>query len=71
MVDVRRVEKLGRDVLLIPAILILCNQLVLSVVNVGGVDQLQAAVLLVLCGHVDHGADVVLFLERLVIVVPP
>lgn len=67
---VRRDDELGRDLLLVPAILILCHQPVNTIVDVRGVDQLQAAVVLALSGHVDPGADVVLLLERLILVVP-
>lgn len=38
--------------------------------DVRGVDQLEAAVVLALGGQVDHGADVVLLLEGHVLVVP-
>lgn len=70
MADVRWVDELCRDRLLVLAVLILRHQLVLAVVNVRGVDQLQTAVVFVLGGDVDHGADVVLLLEVLVLVVP-
>lgn len=70
-VVVRWVDELRSDILGIPAILICSHQSVYAVVNVGGVDQLQAAVVLALGGQVDHGADVVLLLERHVLVVPP
>lgn len=67
---VRWVDELGSDILRIPAVLIRCHQSVHSVVNVCWIDQLQAAVVLTLGGQVDHGADVVLLLERHVLVVP-
>lgn len=70
VVDVRRVNELGKDLLLVLTVLVLCHQPVLSVVDVRGVDQLQAAVVLALGGLVDHGADVVLLFERHVPVVP-
>lgn len=70
MVDVRWVDELGRDLLLVLAVLILCHQPVHAIVDVRGVDQLQAAVVLAHGEHVDHGADEVLLLERLVLVVP-
>lgn len=67
---VRRVDELGVDRLLVAAVLILRHQLIHAVVDVRGVDQLQAAVVLALGGQVDHGADVVLLEEKLVLVVP-
>lgn len=70
MVDVRRVDELGRDLLLVPPVLILGHQPVDAVVDVRGVDQLQAAVVLALGGQVDPGAHEVLLQESHVLVVP-
>lgn len=70
MVDVRRVDELGRHLLLVLAVLILCHQPVHAVVNVRGVDQLQAAVVLALGEQVDHCADEVLLQESHVLMVP-
>lgn len=67
---IRGVDELRRNLLLIPAVFVLRHQPVHAVVDVRGVDQLQAAVILVLGGHVDHGADEVLLLEGQVLVVP-
>lgn len=60
MVEFRWFDKLGSDVLLITSILILCHQSVHAVVDVGGVDQLQTAVILALGRFMNHGAYVVL-----------
>lgn len=70
VVEVGGLDELGRHRLLVVAVLVLGHQPVHAVVDVGGVDQLQAAVVLALGGLVDPGADVVLLLERLVVVVP-
>lgn len=70
MVEVRWLDELGRHRLLVLAILVLRHQPVHAIVDVGGVDQLQAAVVLALGGLVDPGADVVLLLEGNVLVVP-
>lgn len=70
VVEVGGLDELGRHRLLVVAILVLDHQPIHAVVDVGGVDQLQAAVVLALRGLVDPGADVVLLLERLVVVVP-
>lgn len=69
-VNVGRVDELGDDLLLVLAEIVLGHQRVLSVVDVRGVDQLQAAVVLALGGQVDEGADEVLLLQRLALVVP-
>lgn len=66
----RWVDELGRDLLLVLAVLILGHQPVHAIVNVRGVDQLQAAVVLALGGLVNHGADVVLLFQRLVLMEP-
>lgn len=71
VVEVWGLDELGRHRLLVVAVLVLGRQPVHAVVDVGGVDQLQAAVVLALRGLMDPGADVVLLLERLVVVVPP
>lgn len=70
VVEVRRLDELGRHRLLILAVPVLRHQPVDAIVDVGGVDQLQAAVVLALGGLVDPGADVVLLLEGDVLVVP-
>lgn len=70
MVEVRGLDELGQHRLLVLAVLVLRHQPVHAVVDVGGVDQLQAAVVLALGGLVDPGADVVLLLEGHVLVVP-
>lgn len=67
---VRRVDELGSDLLLVLAVVIRCHQLVHTIVDVCGVHQLQAAVVLTLGGLVDHGANIVLLQERHVLVVP-
>lgn len=70
VVEVGRLDELGRHRLLVLAVLVRGHQPVHAVVDVGGVDQLQAAVVLALSGLVDPGADVVLLLEGHVLVVP-
>lgn len=70
VVNVRWVDELGGHVLLVLAVLILGHQPVHAVVDVRGVDQLEAAVVLALGGQVDHGADEVLLWQGHVIVVP-
>lgn len=70
VVEVGRLDELGRHRLLVLAVLVGRHQPVHAVVDVGGVDQLQAAVVLALGGLVDPGADVVLLLEGHVLVVP-
>lgn len=70
VVEVRRLDELGPHRLVILAVLVLGHQLVHAVVDVGGVDQLQAAVVLALGGLVDPGADVFLLLQELVPAVP-
>lgn len=70
MVEVRWVNELGWHLLLILAVCIRRHQPVHAVVDVRGVDQLQAAVELALGGLVDHGAYVVLLLEGHVVAVP-
>lgn len=67
---VRRVDELGRDILLIPAILILCHQPVHTIMDMCGVHQLQAAVVFTLSRLMDHGANVILLLERFILMVP-
>lgn len=67
---IRWVDELRRHLLLVPAVLVGGHQPVHAVVDVGGVGQLQAAVVLALGGQVDHGADVVLLLEQRVPEVP-
>lgn len=69
-INVWRINELGSDCLFILTILVLCHQFIFAVMDVSGIDQLQAAVVLVLSGHVDHGPDVVLLLEQLVLVIP-
>lgn len=70
MVDVRQVDEPGRDLLLVLAVLILGHQPVDAVVDVRGVDQLQAAVVHALGGLVDPGAHVLVLQERHVLLVP-
>lgn len=69
-VVVRRVDELGRDLLLVLAELVLGHQPVDAVVDVRGVDQLQTAVVLAAGGVVDHGADVVVLLQDVLAQVP-
>lgn len=70
MADIRRVNELSHNLLLGAAVHVLGHQLVHAVVNVRGVDELQAAVVLALGGDVDHGVDEVVLQEELVVVVP-
>lgn len=70
VVEVRWLDELGRHRLLVLAVLVGRHQPVHAVVDVRGVDQLQAAVVFALGGLVDPGADVVLLLERHIVVVP-
>lgn len=70
VVEVRWLDELGPNRLVVLAVLVLGHQLVHAVVDVGGVDQLQAAVVLALGGLVDPGADVFLLLQELVPAVP-
>lgn len=70
MVEVRWVDELGRDLLLVLAVQVARHQPVHAVVDVRGVGQLEAAVVLALDGQVENGADVVLLLEEHVVVVP-
>lgn len=70
VVYIRRVNELSHDLLLGPAVHVLGHQLVHAVVDVRGVDELQAAVVLALGGDVYHGVDEVVLQERLVVVVP-
>lgn len=70
MADIRRVNELSHNLLLGAAVYVLGHQLVHAVVNVRGVDELQAAVVLALGGDVDHGVDEVVLQEELVVVVP-
>lgn len=70
VVDIWRVNELSHNLLLGATVHVLGHQLVHAVVNVRGVDKLQAAVVLALGGDVDHGVDKVVLLEKLVVVVP-
>lgn len=70
MADIRRVNKLSHNLLLSTTVHVLGHQLVHAVVDVRGVDELQAAVVLALGGDVDHGVDEVVLLEELGVVVP-
>ena len=60
----------GPHLLLVLPVLVADHQLVLAVVDVGGVDQLQAAVVLAGGFLVDLLVDVVLVLHQRVLVVP-
>lgn len=70
MVDIRGVNELSHNLLLGATVHVLSHQLVHAVVDVRGVDELQAAVVLALGGDVDHGVDEVVLQEELVVVVP-
>lgn len=70
MVDVRRVNELSHNLLLGAAVHVLSHQLVHAVVDVRGVDQLQAAVVLALGGDVDHGVDEAVLQQGPVLVEP-
>lgn len=70
VVDIGRLDELCNNLLLVPTVLVLGHQPVHAVVDVRGVGQLQAAVVLALGVVVDHGVDEVLLLEGLVLVVP-
>lgn len=70
MADIRGVNELSHNLLLGLTVLVLGHQLVHAVVDVRGVDELQAAVVLALGGDVDHGVDKVVLQEGLVVVVP-
>lgn len=70
MVDIWRVNELSHNLLLGVTVRVVGHQLVHAVVDVRGVDELQAAVVLALGGDVDHCVDEVVLLEELVVVVP-
>lgn len=70
MADIRRVNELSHNLLLGAAVHVLGHQLVHAIVDVRGVDELQAAVVLALGGDVDHGVDEVVLQEELFVMVP-
>lgn len=70
MADIGGVNELSHNILLGVTVHVLGHQLVHAVVDVRGVDELQAAVILALGGDVDHGVDKVVLQEGLVVVEP-
>lgn len=62
---------MGVDFFTILPVLVPDHQRILPIVDVSRVDKLQAAVVNAPCALVDLGLDVLLFVELLVLVVPP